>query len=119
MKLRPYLDKKEIEYIVGLLDQSNNPYSFEISSKLKQILLKASVGLVKPTYVRQTQTVEEKLGIENKKTDVREIAYNKFSIDPSLCTAEEISQAKEYAYSNDLMTEEESAEYERQFFEGL
>ena len=119
VKLRPYLEEAELSHIIGLLDaDSGSPFSLSVAAKLKSFMFKYSVGARKPAYTSTKLSVEESLGMIPAK-DSRESIYNKYKLVPQLCTPDEISQAKEYMYEKNLMSPQESEEYEAELMKGF
>ena len=47
------------------------------------------------------------------KEQIWELAYNKYQLDPQLCTLRDIADSKEHMYLNDLMSEDDVAKFER------
>lgn len=46
------------------------------------------------------------------KEQIWELAYNKYQLDPQLCTLRDIADSKEHMYLNDLMSEEDAKKFE-------
>lgn len=91
------------------------------SSTYKKLALeefKINQGLSIPAYVvknpvnNESKFTADNLGFgELTMPQKREKAYKKWSVAPNMCTADEIDMAMTYRHDNDLMSEDESAEY--------
>lgn len=119
-KYRISLTLPQIRYLVSVaqLDTTEAMQRLRDStiSTLKLSLTKAELGITAPAFVAsEKQSLEEKLGLIDPASR-REIAYKKWSNNPSLCTSQEIADAQLYRYENDMMTPDEENEYEQATF---
>lgn len=82
-----------------------------VLAKLKLFVAKMNLGIVNPAFTSAPKaTLEERLGIDP--VEKRLLAYEKWKLDPYLCSQHEFALAQTYRYENDLMTPDEEREYE-------
>lgn len=121
---RPSLTASEISLLVAIVKDSaavqNSPEKQGLLIKLLQFDFKLQTGAIAPAFTSTRQSLEESLGLGEgnavSQLESRKIAYEKYQKFPELCTPDEISSAKTYAYENDLMTLQEEAEFEMENF---
>lgn len=120
-KYRPYLSHTEIEYILQSLraNPSNPMLQSHLVASLSHYILRIQMGAIKANHVtKDNVTTEDKLGLSigsqtPAKTgeDKRKLAFNKWTLDVSACTMEEIDMAQTYRCENGLMSSEEEINY--------
>jgi len=119
-KYRPSLTVPEISYLISILDSESRPemksFASELSAKLKVFSFKMNLGLAKPAFsVVSTSrpTVESKLGFEDSTMPAkRKAAYEKYTVNPDFCTAQELRMAQTYRYEQGYMNKKEEEDYE-------
>jgi hypothetical protein len=138
-KFRPVFSFAALQQIYTLAKadyiQSSSPLSLEILGIVAPFLTKIEIGTINPAYVLVDQegklSKEEKLLIslgaslaeekhKNNEIQMRsskeiywEECWKKFNENPESCSILEIKAAKEHAYLNDLMSQEEIEEFEK------
>ncbi len=140
-KYRPVLTAAQITKILALakLEQPISAESFSLISTLSPFAAKIANGGIQAAYVtvppKAKATSLEGLGADLAKfTDLVNLSskcepgidkeaywydcYRKYNSDPVSCSLEEIQAAKEHMYLNDLMSEEEIAEFEAPHVDG-
>jgi len=120
-KYRPVLSSTAIAHIVALA-KSESPLtlqSIEVISTLSPFLAKIeNEGIVAAyTVAPPKPSIEESLGMVAPtpfltKEEGWEYCYNKYLLDPTLCSMVEINAAREHMYLEGLMSKEEVAEFE-------
>lgn len=123
-KYRPYLTMQQIKYFIELAESDNRSETEALKLKslreLKLFVAKSDLGLVNSALtVVGKQSTAEKLGFSNDgnsneltPAEQRAKAYQLWSVNPNLCTDEQITMARLFRYENDLMSPDEEAEYE-------
>lgn len=116
-KYRPYFTLPELEEIAAALKQSPSPRRLQIAAYLEKFIIEIKHGVRKANHTLQP-TMIEKLELETPVPLDHEItgeaAYQKWIINPSKCTAHEVEEALAWAYTNELMSPQQEAEYEEQ-----
>lgn len=121
-KFRPYLTLQQIMYFIELLESDTREQTQALRLKslreFKLFTTKVELGAVNPALVSaEKQSVGAKLGLdiaENNKSpqELREEAYELWSVNPNLCTEQQLKQAALYRYECNLMSPEEEEAYE-------
>lgn len=141
-KYRPSLTAREIEHIVELAKTESpiSSLSLAVLVKLTPFLAKIEIGSINPAHIPSTKPAVnslESLGaampelgeaagklmsltIDNfsSKQDLWEACYNKSVSNPATCSVTELECAREHRYLNDMMSEQEVIDFEREEFVG-
>jgi len=134
-KYRPVLTADEVQlisrilkeqYVAQLTDGSkDSPALFSAIGKFSTLESKIASSSIVPAYTTSPrESLMESLGAAAPETTAAcynsidkeaywEQCYDKFSIDPSQCTLQELDAAQEHRYLNDLMTPEEEKRFEQ------
>jgi len=128
-KFRPVLTALQIEFLLGLV-KVQSPLTKEAISCISTLapfqakIANAAITAAYTTAPRVLANSLESLGGTDEsaisarvasafsKEQLWEFCYNKFVANPQGCSLEEITNAQEHAYLNDLMTEAELATFE-------
>ena len=118
-KFRPYLTLSAMERILQILPETKaegiKPIDNEIRIALQSVMLKASIGVNKPAYTPSSIKISTDLGmVEPEPTSKLEQLWMTYVINPGLLTAEQATQAKDYAYANALMSPKQMEQYEQE-----
>ena len=118
-KYRPAFTSQELAYIKDLCRadkrESTVSMAHKISRRLEVFGLKAQIGLVAPAFTAtEERSIDERLGLDTvSPADKRLAAYQKWKLNPDICSTVELNLANTYRYENDLMTSEEEQEQEK------
>ena len=123
-KYRPVLTASQITHILTLCKQEQpiSAESFNVISILAPFEAKIAARAVTPAYTTAARSKANSLEAlggaaptpepEITKEQYWEQCYNKYRHYPASCTVEEIHAAQEHMYLHDLMSAEETAEFE-------
>ncbi|MAP95976.1 MAG: hypothetical protein CMK07_13595 [Ponticaulis sp.] len=129
-KYRPSLDAETLEYLSNLVTRefatNNHPLALVAIGKLAPFVAKIKAGAIKPSHstvdkpdmLTQLGSPEEVTSDANSDTISEADCYTLWqeaiaSNDFTHVNVEIINKAKNYAYLNDLLTEEQEIEYEK------
>lgn len=114
-KVRPVLTVSQLQLVTAWAKEKaspENPEAQQLYSYLLMFGMKFTAGIVKPVYTTKKQSVEESLGLDSFQTKhPREVAFDKWTLHPELCNAQDMILVQEHRFLNDLMTPEEEATY--------
>jgi hypothetical protein len=86
----------------------------KLDAYFKVFITKMEVGTISAAYMgEEKKSIEERLDLINPE-DRREYNYMKYVSNPKFCTEDEIKDAKLYMYLNDMMTDMEEEEFEKE-----
>lgn len=121
LKFRPSLTSTMLEEIYVSLPEG------ETKSYIHQFIVKINSGITKPGYVNTgLNTIESSLGFpildsgdsgdSNSNIDKRKLKYNLWLQNPSLLNKNDLELVETYRYENDLLSPEETIQYENKLF---
>lgn len=116
---RPYLTLEQIEYLIKVLQSApTSPIQYAVLTNLQTLHYKAAVGVTNSAYeTTPRQTMLDRLTAQpaqpGKFADTRKALYQLWIDSPISLTPEQVQQVDEYRYAEDLMSEEEIAEFEK------
>lgn len=129
LKFRPLLSETELIRLHSLVSANFLPTDKPLLHKLTKLKLEIESGLATPAYVEKEsggraigKDAINALGLDDNSSgpvsisELREIAYNKWLVNPHLLNDIETGMANEYRYENDLMSPEEENSYENSLF---
>ena len=123
---RPSFTSKEITSLtIYLRKHIEEREAKNLLKKLIPFQAKIDNGILSPSFESvPKESLLESIGGVNPKTLSPSLAsgiaaYNKYIQYPESCTLPEIESAREYAYMNDLMDQDEMVAYEREQFDAV
>ena len=121
-KFRPYFSPDELKILISALNEKPTPERLSLSKYLQHYCLKIDGGFftpaitLKPSLEEQLEfTQEPSEDSPNRLSSLRLQSFLKWSKNPASCTPIELHRANEYRFGNDLMSQEEEAQYVEQF----
>lgn len=116
IKYRPYFTGEELGEIIHALKSSPSPKRQGIIKYLETFAVKIEHGIVAPSLVLES-SLEEKLELSPPTglsyQERRQLAYTKWTVNPTSCTPAEILLSQSFRYEEGLMSTEESASFEQ------
>lgn len=122
-KYRPVLNADQISHICYLARLDGSDKSISILATLASFEHKIKCGAITPAYTSKIrETLGESLGFESHSQNQKqshpqhsaETLYALWADDPSSLNVEQLKLVRAYRYTNNKMTVEEEAQYERE-----
>lgn len=120
-KFRPVLDSDQIAHICNLCRKDSSKESMHVLASLASFEWKVRSGAVTPAYTpAPKESTMQALGFEpvSKHQDTHihtdEALYAMWADDPSTLSVDDLKKVRAYRYTNNKMTVEEEAQYERE-----
>lgn len=124
-KYRPCLTPSQISHVLSLCKKELSDVSMSVISVLAPFKAKIENNGIAPAYVTESNKLRTgftQLGeLEELLTphQLRRKAFEKWTENPDACSVDELELVQTYRFENDLMGEEEAAEFELKVFGGF
>lgn len=125
LKYRPVLTSNQISHLISLCKKDLSNDSLSVIAVLAPFKTKIENHGIMPAYVIQNKpSLLESLGFENdnnfsnlSREESTQKAYDRWLQNPDSCNVDELTMVQEHRYLNELMTSEESQDFERNLME--